>query len=344
MAKVRTALITGIFGQDGAYLARLLAGAGVRVIGQHRPGANADWRLGRLGIRESVSLVGLEFDDSASFESLLKSEQPDFIFHLAAHSDVGVSFDRPVETIRNNGLGAIHLLEAMRRTGSYAKLVNASSGAIFDSSTTGARDEASPLGASDPYAMSKLVAHLAVATYRMSYGLWASNAILFNHESELRGESFVTRKITLGIARCAARGGDPVALGNLDTVRDWSHAEDVVEAMWRMAQLDQPSDFVIASGVANTVRGFAEEAAAVAGFDLRWEGVGLDETGVDTRTGQVLVRIDPRFFRPSGRNEVVGNPAKARNKLAWDVNIPFQTLVQRMVEHDLEQVRQNPDS
>lgn len=334
----RSALITGISGQDGALLAAHLLARGVTLIGTHRPAHAPDlWRLRELKIdaHPDLRLLPLDPSDAATCAALLAQNTPEAVFHLAGQSRVAESFRDPMATVSANGLSSLNLLEAMRAHAPAAHLVLASSAEIFGAPAHAPQDEHTPLAARSPYGLSKLLAHAAVASWRASFGLRASSAILYNHESPLRDEAFVTRKISRAIARIARGGEDPIALGNLDAQRDFGFAPDHVAAMAAMAAREHGGDYVLATGVAASIREFATTAFGVVGIMLDWFGEGVDEVGVERGGDRVRVRVDPRFFRPNDAPLLVGDASKARLDLGFAPSEDLAGLARCMVEADM---------
>lgn len=346
-----TALITGITGQDGSYLAEFLLGKGYEVHGLMR--RSSSFNTGRIehmyldqwvedqhnGRR--LNLHYADMTDSSSLIRVIRLVKPDEIYNLAAQSHVKVSFDVPEYTADVDALGTLRLLEAVRILGMEKKcrIYQASTSELFGEVAEVPQTERTPFHPRSPYSVAKLYAFWIMKNYRESYGMFTANGILFNHESERRGENFVTRKITMAAARIAAGRQKKLYLGNLDAKRDWGYAPDYVECMWLILQQPEPDDYVIATGEYHSVREFATMAFARAGIDLRWEGKGLDEKGIDTRTGEVLVEVDPKFFRPADVEELLGNPEKARRELGWNPRkTSFEELVNKMVDYDIEQV------
>ncbi len=351
----RTALITGISGQDGAYLAELLLAKGYRVHGltRHVSGAGvarlpgAAWREAEIQGRLQLHLGDLL--DGTSLTRLLEAVRPDEVYHLAAQSHVAVSFGVPEYTFDCNALGTLRLLEAIRGLGliGHTRFYQASTSELFGAVTERPQRESTPFRPRSPYAISKLAAHWHAVNHREAYGLFACCGILFNHESPRRGEAFVSRKISLGLARIDAGLQDCLRLGNLEARRDWGHARDYVEAQWLMLQQPAPDDYVIATGEQYSVREFFQAAAEEAGFDLAWEGEGIDcvaratavPSGSRARAGQVLLRIDPAHLRPSEVPDLCGDAGKARTQLGWQPRTDFRALVREMVAHDRAVVR-----
>ena len=343
------ALITGITGQDGSYLAEFLLSKGYEVHGIIRRSSSFNTgRIEHLYLDEWVRdmhrrrLVHLHYGDMTDSSSLIRiisMVKPDEIYNLAAQSHVKVSFDVPESTADTDAIGVLRLLEAVRILGreKSTRIYQASTSELFGQVQEVPQRETTPFYPRSPYSVAKLYAFWIMKNYRESYGMYAVNGILFNHESERRGENFVTRKITLAAARIAAGLQDKLYLGNLDARRDWGYAPDYVECMWLILQQPEPDDYVIATGEYHTVREFATLAFARAGIELQWQGSGLDEKGVDAATGRVLVEVDPRFFRPAEVEQLLGDPSKAREKLGWNpTKTSFEELVNRMVDADIK--------
>lgn len=348
---MRKALITGITGQDGSYLAEFLLSKGYEVHGIIRRSSSFNTaRIEHLYLDEWVRdmhrrrLVNLHYGDMTDSSSLIRiiaEVDPDEIYNLAAQSHVKVSFDVPEYTADTDAVGALRLLEAVRilHKEKTVRIYQASTSELYGKVQEVPQSETTPFYPRSPYAVAKLYAFWMMKNYRESYGMYTANGILFNHESERRGETFVTRKITLAAARIAAGMQDKLYLGNLDARRDWGYAPDYVECMWLILQQDTPDDYVIATGEYHTVREFATLAFARAGMKLRWEGTGIDERGIDEATGRVLVEVDPRFFRPAEVEQLLGNPAKARTQLGWNPRkTTFEQLVNTMVDADIKSV------
>jgi GDPmannose 4,6-dehydratase len=332
----RRALITGVSGQDGALLAAELLRAGVVVTGTHRPRSDF-WRLRELGIANhpGLTLCVLDLSDAAACRALVAECAPEAVFHFAGQSSVAASFADPVGSIEANGVATVRLLEAVRAEYRNAHFVLASSAEIFGDPAETPQTEATPLAAISPYGLSKLLAHESVASWRAAFGLRASSAILFNHESEWRDPSFVTRKLSLAAARIALGREESTTLGNLDARRDFGYAPDHVAAMAAMAARVRGGDFVLATGVASSIRDFACAAFAAAGITLDWFGDGLDEAGVERGSDRVRIRIDPSLFRPSDAALRVGDASRARNELGFAPSLDVAGIARRMVEADL---------
>jgi len=272
---------------------------------------------------------------------VVEKVKPDEIYNLAAQSFVALSFEQPIYTTEVDGIGPLRILEAVRQSAPSTRFYQASTAEMFGNAQATLQDETTPFYPRSPYGFAKILGHWATVNYRESYGMWASSGILFNHESPLRGREFVTRKITLSLARIRHGGLDVLELGNLDAKRDWGFAGDYVEGMWLMLQQDEAQDFVLASGENHTVRSFAETAARRLGFDIEWSGSGLDERGIDRRSGKTVVRVNPAFYRPAEVDSLIGNPKKAEEILGWQRKVGFEELVGRMAEADDKRVREN---
>lgn len=336
----KTALITGISGQDGAYLARLLLENGYRVVGARRRTSNGALpRLEELGIVDAIEFVDFDLAELTNIMRALERVKPDEIYNLAAQSFVALSFEQPIYTADADAIGALRLLEAVRVVVPTARFYQASTSEMFGKVQNVPQDEATPFYPRSPYAIAKLFAHWSTVNYRESYGIGASSGILFNHESPLRGREFVTRKITLSLARIKQGELDVLELGNLDAERDWGFAGDYVEGMWQMLQQPTSEDFVLATGQTNSVRHFVAIAAAHLGFAIEWSGDGVDERGIDRRTGATVVSVNPAFYRPAEVDTLVGNAAKAHRLLGWQPKVAFAELVEMMVEADARRVR-----
>ena len=350
--KQKVTLITGITGQDGSYLAEFLIDKGYEVHGVLRRSSSFNTgRIEHLYLDEWVRdmkrkrLVNLHWGDMTDTSSLIRiiqTIQPDEIYNLAAQSHVKVSFDVPEFTAETDAVGTLRLLEAVRILGMEhkTKIYQASTSELFGLVQETPQKETTPFYPRSPYAVAKLYAYWIMKNYRESYGMFAVNGILFNHESERRGENFVTRKITLAACRIAQGLQDKLYLGNLSSLRDWGYAKDYVECMWLMLQQEKPEDFVIATGEQHTVREFCTLAFKYAGIELEWQGEGLAEKGIDKNTGKVLVEVDPKYFRPAEVQTLLGDPTKARTVLGWNPRkTSFDELVRLMVESDKQFVR-----
>jgi GDPmannose 4,6-dehydratase len=335
----KSALITGITGQDGAYLAKLLLEKGYRVHGGiRRIGVNSGGRLQELGIEDEISHHDFDLLEFSNIQRVIDAVAPDELYNLAAQSFVGVSFEQPIYTANVDALGVARILEAIRSLKGHTRFYQASTSEMFGKVQQVPQNETTPFYPRSPYGVAKLYAHWATVNYRESFGLFASSGILFNHESPLRGSEFVTRKITRAFANIAAGRQDFVELGNLDAKRDWGFAGDYVEGMWRMLQADQADDYVLATGETWSIRDFIERAARHFGWSLSWAGSGVEETGTDTKTGKILVRINPKFYRPAEVDMLIGEPTKAKQKLGWRPSVSFDALVEMMAEADRKRV------
>ncbi|MGC6471898.1 MAG: GDP-mannose 4,6-dehydratase [Parvibaculales bacterium] len=336
----KTALITGITGQDGAYLAQLLLEKGYTVVGAMRRTASLNLaRLAALGIDEEVAYVNFDVNELSNIMRVLEQVKPDEIYNLAAQSFVQASFEQPLYTAQTSGVGTMRLLEAMRTLGTKAKFYQASTSEMFGRVQQTPQNEETPFYPRSPYGIAKLFAHWSVVNYREAYGLHACSGILFNHESPLRGMEFVTRKITSQLAKIIVEQDGVLELGNLEAQRDWGYAPDYVEAMWLMLQYEKAEDFVVATGQTHSVRAFVELACETLGLDIAWQGSGVEETAIDRKTGRVIVRINPDFYRPAEVDLLVGDAAKAHQKLGWRPTTDFRQLVGIMSETDLRRAR-----
>jgi GDPmannose 4,6-dehydratase len=340
---MKRAIVTGVTGQDGAYLVQLLLAQGYKVFGTYRRGSSVNfWRLKELGLIDAPNLDLVEYDllDVGAAYRLIERIEPGYIFNLAAQSFVGVSFDQPVATAQMTGVGPLNLLEAIRMIDSSIRFYQASSSEMFGLVQAIPQTESTPFYPRSPYAAAKLFAHWLTVNYRESYGMFATSGILFNHESPLRGQEFVTRKITNAVARISLGLQNNLVLGNLDAQRDWGYAADFVEGMYLMMQHSQPETFVLATGRQCTVRQFVELAFQEVGIEIGWRGAGVTTIGVDVKTNRNLVSIDPKFFRPSEVDSLLGDYAKAKNALNWTPKTDLEELCRLMVEADL---RRNVD-
>ena len=348
----KVALITGVTGQDGSFLAEFLIEKGYEVHGIIRRSSSFNTeRIEHLYFEEwvrdmkrgrALNLHYGDMTDSSSLIRIIQQTQPDEIYNLAAQSHVKVSFDVPEYTAETDATGTLRLLEAVRILGleKKTKIYQASTSELYGLVQETPQRETTPFYPRSPYGVAKLYGFWITKNYRESYGMFAVNGILFNHESERRGETFVTRKITLAAARIAAGEQDKLYLGNLDALRDWGYARDYVECMWLMLQHDTPEDFVIATGEQHSVREFTERAFREVGINLRWEGEGINERGIDTATGRVLVEVDPKYFRPAEVETLLGDPAKAKKLLGWNPSkTSFEELVRIMVRHDVAYIK-----
>jgi GDPmannose 4,6-dehydratase len=332
------AIITGITGQDGAYLAQLLLDKGYTVYGTYRRTSSVNfWRIEELGIQNHPNLHLVEYDltDLGSSMALVQKVQPSEIYNLAAQSFVGVSFDQPSTTAQITGIGCLNLLEAIRLINPKIRFYQASTSEMFGKVQAIPQIESTPFYPRSPYGVAKLYAHWMTVNYRESYNIFGSSGILFNHESPLRGREFVTRKITDSVAKIKLGQLDCLELGNLDAKRDWGFAKEYVEGMWRMLQADEPDTFVLATNRTETVRDFVRMAFKGAGIEVDFKGSAEQETAVDTATGKTVMRINPKFYRPAEVELLIGDPAKAKAKLGWAPETTLEQLCQMMVEADL---------
>lgn len=335
---MKTALITGISGQDGAYLAQLLLDKGYRVYGTYRRTSSVNfWRIEELGIDKHPNLHLAEYDltDLGSSIRLLEATEAEEVYNLAAQSFVGVSFDQPITTGHITGIGAVHMLEAIRTINKKIRFYQASTSEMFGKVQAVPQSESTPFYPRSPYGVAKLYAHWMTVNYRESYDIFGSSGILFNHESPLRGREFVTRKITDAVAKIKLGQLDVLELGNLDAKRDWGFAKEYVEGMWRMLQVNEPDTYVLATGRTETVRDFVSMAFKASGIDIQWKGSRENECGVDAATDVERVRINPKYYRPAEVDLLIGDAAKARQKLGWQVNTSLEQLCQMMVEADV---------
>ena len=345
----KVAFITGITGQDGAYLAELLLKKDYIVHGLKR--RSSSFNTGRIDhlyqdphvSKRNFILHHGDLTDSTNLISIIQEIQPDEIYNLAAQSHVQVSFETPEYTANADGLGTLRILEAIRllNMSDKTKFYQASTSELYGMVQEVPQNEKTPFYPRSPYAVAKLYGYWITINYREAYNLYACNGILFNHESPVRGETFVTRKITRAAARISMGKQERVYLGNLDAKRDWGHASDFVEGMWRMLQQEEPEDFVLATGVTTTIREFTERAFAEVGITLEWSGNGVDETGRDAKSGNILVSIDPAYFRPTEVDLLIGDASKAREKLGWQPTCNLQQMIEEMIKADLEETRKD---
>jgi GDPmannose 4,6-dehydratase len=337
----KTALITGITGQDGSYLAEFLLGKGYRVVGIVRRAST--FNRGRIEHlyplykdKDQLELIYGDLCDSSSLQKAIERCNPDEIYNLAAQSHVQVSFEVPEYTADADAVGVIRLLDALRETKPDARFYQASTSELYGKVVETPQTETTPFYPRSPYGVAKLYAFWIVKNYREAYHMFACNGILFNHESPRRGENFVTRKITISVAKIKCGSQKSLRLGNLNAKRDWGFAGDYVEAMWRMLQQDKAEDYVIATGTTTTVRDFTDLAFRELGIELKWEGEGVNEKGVCKKTGKTLVEVDPKFFRPAEVDLLLGNPAKAKRELGWSPKTSLRELAAMMVKSDYE--------
>ena len=338
MSIPKTAVITGITGQDGAYLAELLLGKGYQVYGTYRRTSSVNfWRMDELGISKHPNLHLVEYDltDLGSSLRLLQTTGATEVYNLAAQSFVGVSFDQPAATAMITAIGPLHLLEAIRIINPRIRFYQASTSEMFGKVQAIPQIEETPFYPRSPYGVAKLYAHWMTINYRESYDIFGCSGILFNHESPLRGREFVTRKITDTVAKIRLGIEDVLELGNIDAKRDWGYAKEYVEGMWRMLQADEPDTFVLATNRTETVRDFVTMAFKAADYDIEWRGAAEGEIGIDRASGKTLVRVNPKFYRPAEVELLIGNPAKAEARLGWVPKTTLEQLCQMMVQADL---------
>jgi len=335
---LKTAVITGITGQDGAYLAELLLDNGYKVFGTFRRTSSVNfWRIEELGIQNHPNLELIEYDltDLGSSIRLLEKTKATEVYNLAAQSFVGVSFEQPVSTAKITGLGPVHLLEAIRIVNPKIRFYQASTSEMFGEVQEIPQKESTPFYPRSPYGVAKLYAHWMTINYRESYDIFGCSGILFNHESPLRGQEFVTRKITNSVAKISLGQQDVLELGNMDAKRDWGFAKDYVEGMYLMMQADKPDTYVLATNRTETVRDFVTMSFKAVGIELDWQGTAENETAADKNTGKVLVKVNPKFYRPAEVELLIGNPAKAKDELGWEPKTTLEELCTMMVEADL---------
>lgn len=345
---MKKALITGITGQDGSYLAELLLEKGYEVHGIVRRASTFNtWRINHLyedpHNNPKLRLHYGDLTDSTNLIRVIKEVKPDEIYNLGAQSHVHVSFDAPEFTANSDALGTLRILEAIRilDMADTVKLYQASTSELFGDTPHVPQNEETPFKPRSPYAVAKLYAYEIIRNYREAYGIFACNGILFNHESPRRGQTFVTRKITMALCNIAAKKQDKLYLGNLDSKRDWGHAKEYVEMMWQILQHDKPEDFVMGTGKSHSVREFVEESCRLLGINLKWQGQGVDEIGIDASTGNTIIEIDPKFFRKTEVPHLLADISKAKRILGWEPKITFKELVKDMIEHDKNLVNNN---
>ena len=336
---MKKALITGIRGQDGAYLAKLLAEKGYEVYGaDRRSGDSSGWRLKELGIEGDVKIIYMDLLELTNVMQVIEKVKPDEVYNLAAQSFVQTSFDQPLLTAEINALGVLRIIETIRTMKPDTRFYQASTSEMYGKVQEIPQRENTPFYPRSPYGAAKLFGHWITVNYRESYNIFACCGILFNHESPLRGLEFITRKVTHGIAQIRKGLQDKIVLGNLNSKRDWGYAPEYVEAMWLMLQQEKPDDYVVASGETHTVREFVELAFKHAGFEIVWEGKDITEKGIDKNTKKILVEVSPEFFRPAEVDILLGNPSKAKEKLGWQPKTQFEELVRIMVEADMQRM------
>ncbi|MCG8445991.1 MAG: GDP-mannose 4,6-dehydratase [Hyphomicrobiales bacterium] len=334
---MKRAFITGVMGQDGAYLSKLLLDKGYEVWGAFRRSASLnDWRLRRLGVQDDVKLIPFELLEFSNIVRVIEKVEPDEVYNLAAQSFVGVSFEQPIFTGDVDGLAVARLLEAIRMLKLPARFYQASTSEMFGQIQDSIQSEKTPFYPRSPYGVAKLYGHWITVNYREAFGMHTSSGILFNHESPLRGIEFVTRKITSTLVRIKRGEANMLELGNMDAKRDWGFAGDYVDGMWRMLQQDDGDDFVLATGRTETVRDFVRLAGKATGFDLEFEGMGVDEIAIDRKSGRTLVKVNPEFFRPAEVEVLIGDAGKAKEKLGWAPKVGLEELAEMMVEADAD--------
>ena len=341
-APTKSVIITGVTGQDGAYLTQLLLEKGYKVYGTYRRTSSVNfWRLEEVGVATHPNLELVEHDltDLSASIRLLQKAEPSEVYNLAAQSFVGVSFDQPLTTAEITGLGAVNLLEAIRIVNPKIRFYQASTSEMFGKVQQVPQTEATDFYPRSPYGVAKLYAHWMTINYRESYGIFGSSGILFNHESPLRGKEFVTRKITDAVARISLGMQDVLELGNMDAKRDWGFAKEYVEGMWRMLQADEPDTFVLATNRTETVRDFVSMAFKAVDINLEWKGSADTEHGIDTNTGKTVIQVNPKFYRPAEVELLIGDPEKAKRVLGWEAKTNLEQLCQLMVTADLERVK-----
>ena len=335
----KTALITGITGQDGAYLAQHLLGLGYEVYGAYRRSAGINTsNLDYLGVTDGIKMVSFELLELTNIIRTIEKINPDEVYNLAAQSFVGVSFDQPLFTAETNDMGVLRILEAIRLINKDIKFYQASTSEMFGKVQSIPQTEKTPFYPRSPYAVAKLAAHWYTTNYRESYDMFACSGILFNHESPIRGHEFVTRKITLAVAKIQAGKQEILTLGNLQAKRDWGYAKEYVQLMHKMLQHDTPDDYVIATNETNTIERCVEVAFAAANIEIEWQGEGVDQKGIDKATGKVRVEVSPDFFRPAEVELLIGSPQKAKDILGWEPETTFQQLIELMVQEDIKRL------
>ncbi|MGN0919714.1 MAG: GDP-mannose 4,6-dehydratase [Alphaproteobacteria bacterium] len=337
----KTAMISGITGQDGGYLAKFLLEKGYKVVGLYRRGATDTFeKLKEHGILDKIEMKDFDLLEFSNVARLLKNYQPDEFYNLAAQSFVAASWSEPIYTAQADGMGVLYILEAIREFSPKTRFYQASTSEMFGKIQEPVQSETTPFYPRSPYGVAKLMAHWMVTNYRESFNVFACSGILFNHESPMRGKEFVTRKITAHFAEMATGKTDkPVELGNLNAKRDWGFAGDYVEGMWLMLQQDHSDTYVLATKETHSIREFVEEAGKTAGFDITWQGEGVNEVGIDQKTGRVVVKVNPQFYRPAEVEVLLGNPAKAEKVLGWHRKVSFAELAKMMMEKDIERAK-----
>lgn len=337
---MKTALITGVMGQDGSYLSKLLLNKGYKVYGAtRRNGSGSDWRHEYLGIKNEVEIIDFELLEQTNIQRAIEKYKPDEIYNLAAQSFVAVSFEQPVYTTLVDGLAVTYILEAIRQVNPKIRFYQASTSEMFGKVQEIPQTEKTPFYPRSPYGVAKVYAHWINKNYRESYDFFGCNGILFNHESPLRGHEFVTRKITMALANIKLGNQDVLELGNLDSKRDWGFAGDYVEGMYLMLQQEKPDDYVLATNKTYTIRYFVETAAKVLDYDIEWQGENENTIGVDKKTGKTIVKVNPKFYRPCEVDLLIGNPEKAEKQLSWKPKVQLEELAKMMVEADYDRLK-----
>ena len=338
----KRALITGITGQDGAYLSKFLIKKGYKVFGALRRTSSINTsRLSYLGVLDQIELVPMDLAEITNIQRLIERIEPDEIYNLAAQSFVQTSYEQPIYTSDIDGIGVTRLLETVRNLGGRPKFYQASTSEMFGKAEQSPQNENTPFYPRSPYGIAKLYSHWMTVNYREAWNVFACSGILFNHESPLRGTEFVTRKISQGMAKIALKKIKQINLGNLNAERDWGFAGDYVEAMWLMLQKDKPDDYVIATGETNSVREFVRVAANSIDIDIEWDNEGDNEVGICKKTGDKIISVDKQYTRPSETDHLLGDASKAKENLGWKPSVNFQSLVNMMVEHDLKRIEDN---
>ena len=338
----KKALITGITGQDGAYLSELLIKKGYKVFGAVRRSSSINTsRLSYIGVLDNIELVSMDLAEITNVQRVIEKIEPDEIYNLAAQSFVQTSYEQPIYTSDIDGIGVTRLLETIRNLGGKSKFYQASTSEMFGKAQQSPQNENTPFYPRSPYGIAKLYSHWMTINYREAWNIFACSGILFNHESPLRGTEFVTRKISHGMAQIALKKIKKINLGNLNAERDWGFAGDYVEAMWLMLQKDKPDDYVIATGETNSVRDFVQFAANSIDIDIEWDNEGDNEVGICKKTGDKIISVDKQYTRPSETDHLLGDASKAKENLGWKPSINFQSLVNMMVEHDLKRIKDN---
>jgi len=334
---MKTAFITGITGQDGAYLAKLLLSKGYEVHGGVRRISQSETtRLDILGITDKVHLHEFDLTEQNNIYRVIRDIEMDEFYNLAAQSFVGASWELPIYTADVDGMGVVRILDTLRTLRPETRFYQASTSEMFGLVQEVPQTETTRLYPRSPYGVAKVYGHYITMNYRESFGMHTSSGILFNHESPLRGKEFVTRKITLGLAKLARGGNEAVELGNMEAKRDWGFAGDYVDGMWRMLQQDEADDYVLATGVTTTIRDFFTAAGSALGMDIQWEGTGESETATDAKTGKLVMKVNPKFYRPAEVELLIGDPSKAREKLGWEPQVDVHQLAQMMAQSDYD--------